>query len=424
MKNRIFRKTPLAALTLLLIVTMTVLPVFAAVSVPKYTEYYIADDAGLLSEGTVHNVAKNNQTLFDKNGTSIGICTVKDIGDEAIGDFARRVYENWKMVEGVLIVVVGEESADPRLNNYHLIQSTGVEDTITNETLEAIRADYMEADFAAGNIDRAVYSAATKLTTMLSEIEDPDAPAAGTAEEENDETSEKDEDKKSEGTTAGGIIVGFLKFVLITALILIALFIILFAVAMFNDDAAELMQKYVFQRGKTSSVPSDFYDERLYGTNHQIQQRGRQNAQRAQQNRQQYPQNRAYGQQQYRQNALPPARQMNQPRPSNQARQYNPNYQTNQARQYNQQQYGGYQSQNGYAQQNGYPQQRPVMYNADGTVRRPRQNNGNPQQNRQQNPGANQNYNGQVRRAPQQNCQPADDGATRMFSLPLDSNNN
>ena len=36
MKNKILRKAPLAALTMLLIVTMTVLPVFAAVSVPKY----------------------------------------------------------------------------------------------------------------------------------------------------------------------------------------------------------------------------------------------------------------------------------------------------------------------------------------------------------------------------------------------------
>jgi len=416
MKNRIFRKTPLAALTLLLIVTMTVLPVFAAVSIPKYKEYYIADDAKLLSENTVNNIVTNNEKLFIKNGTSIGICTVKDIGDESIMDFAHRVYQSWGMVEGVLIVVVGEESAYPRLNNYYLVQSTGVQDTITNDLLENIRAEYMEDDFAAGNIDRAVCSAAIKLTTCLSNIKDPEAPAAGTSEDEAPENpDEKTEEKEeNEGTTAGGIIVGILKFILIAALICIALFILFFIAAMFNDDAAELMRKYVFQRGKTNAVPSDFYDERLYGTNHQIQQRGRQNAQRAaQQNRQQYPQNRPYNQQPRQQYAqqnrqLPPARQMPQNRQNPPARQY--------PQQYGQQQYPQYTQQN-----TGYPQQRPVMYNADGTVRRTRPNNAAPSQNRQQNP--NPNYS-QVRRAPQQNYQPADDGATRMFSLPLDSNKN
>ena len=403
MKNKILRKAPLAALTMLLIVTMTVLPVFAAVSVPKYKEYYIADDADMLSEGTVHNVAKNNETLFDKNGTSVGICTVKDIGDESIADFARRVYEKWEMVEGVLIVVVGEKSEDARLNNYHLVQSTGVEDVITNEVLENIRSEYMENDFAAGNIDRAVYSAATKLTTLLSDIKDPDASAAGT--EDDASSGETDEEKESEGTTAGSIIVGILKFILITALILIALFIILFAVAMFNDDAAELLRKYVFQRGRTSSAPSDFYDERLYGTNHQIQQRGRQNAQRAQQNRQY--QNRPQQYQNRPNGALPPAhqQQMYQNRPNPQARQYNPQASSGSPR---------------YGTQQQYSQQRPVMYNADGTVRRPRPNSGANPQNRPQN--ANQNYSGQVRRTPQRNYPPVDDGATQMFSL-HDSNN-
>ena len=408
MKNKIFRKAPLAALTMLLVLTMTVLPVFAAVSVPKYKEYYIADDAGLLSESTVHNIAKNNEKLFAKNGTSIGICTVKNIGDEAIADFARRVYESWNMVEGVLIVVAGEESADPRTNNYYLLQSTGVEDTVSNDVLENIRSEYMETDFAAGNIDRAVYSAATKLTTMLSDISDPDAPAAAP----EDDTAQEEE---PEGTTAGGVIVGILKFILIAALILIALFILFFIAAMFNDDAAELMRKYVFQRGKSGGVSSDFYDERLYGTNDRIQQRGRQNAQRAQQNphRQQRPQNyQNHSRQGYPQNVNPgynTGYRQNYPQNTAAPRQYGsqsalPPASVRSAQNPRMQQY------NTPARQ--MPQQRPVMYNADGTVRRPAQN-------RPQNTDPNH---AQARRAPQQNYQPADDGATRMFSLPHDSN--
>ncbi|MBQ2726466.1 MAG: TPM domain-containing protein [Clostridia bacterium] len=393
MKNNLFRKTPLTALALLLIVTMMVLPVFAAVSVPKH-DNYIADDAQLLSEGTIRNITSNNKTLWDKNGTTIGICTVKTIGDEDIGTYARRVYTEWGMGKGVLILVAKEE------NCFHLVQSEDVETDITNEDLEMLRDDYMEKDFAASNIDRAVFSTATKLTTMLSEVRDSDAPAA-VPETDSTETDETDEEK---GTTVGSVIVGILKFILIAALILIALFIILFVAALFNDDVAELMRKYVFQRGKSTSSPSDFYDERLYGTNHQIQQRGRQNAQRAaQQNRQRPPQNRPYNpQQQYRgsQTAVPPARQIGTGGYPQQQNRQNPY------------------PRNSYAQQNAGAQQRPVMYNADGSVRRPR-----PAQQRQQAPQTQprnrQEYqNNPQPRNPRQNYQqPADDGATQMFSL-------
>ena len=400
MKNNLFRKTPLTALALLLIVTMMVLPVFAAVSVPKH-DNYIADDAQLLSESTVRNVTSNNKTLWDKNGTTIGICTVKTIGDEDIAAYARRVYTEWGMGKGVLILVTKEE------NCFHLVQSQDVEAEITNEDLEMLRDDYMEKDFAASNIDRAIFSTATKLTAMLSEVRDSDAPAA---DPETDST-EADETDEKKGTTVGSVIVGILKFILIAALLLIALFIILFVAAMFNDDVAELMRKYIFKRGKSASAPSDFYDERLYGTNHQIQQRGRQNAQRAaQQNRQRPPQNRRPynpSQQQYRgaQAAIPPARQIG-------------------SGGYPQQQYRqASQPRNGYEQQNTGTRQRPVMYNADGSVRSPR-----PAQQRQQapqnQPRNRQDYqNYQQSRQPRQNYQqPADNGATQMFSL-HDSNN-
>lgn len=414
MKNRIFKKTSLAALITLLIVTLTVLPVFAAVSIPKH-ENFISDDAKLLSEATVRNISKNNETLLDSNGTVIGVCTVKTTGDEAIADYARRVFTDWKMGEGVLIVVASEDE------NYYLLQSTGIEDTVTNASLESLRDEYMEEDFAAANIDRAVYSVATKLMNTLSAIE-VSASAADT-EETEEKTDETEEEK---GTTVGGFIVGLLKFILITALILIAAFVIFFVIAMFNDDAAELMQKYVFQRGKSSSTPSDFYDERLYGTNRQIQQRGRQNANRQyqqqrmnngypQQNRNYQGYNQGYNQnyhQGYSQNYQNP----------------NAQYQQNAVQPYAQQRQNPQRQRpvnpQGYNQNYANPQQRQVMYNADGTPRRQRPvQNPNSQQYAQRQARPANSYNNQYRER-QTRYEPAEDDATRMFSLPLDSNNN
>ncbi|MBQ8370361.1 MAG: TPM domain-containing protein [Clostridia bacterium] len=416
MKNRTFARTSLAALVTLLIVTLTVLPVLAATAIPKH-ETYIADDAQLLSEATVRNIAKNNEELLKSNGTVIGVCTIKSTGDEAIADYARRVYTDWKMGEGVLIVVASEDE------NYYLLQSTGIEDTVTNASLETLRDEYMENDFAAANIDRAVYSVATKLMTTLSAIETALSAEDTTEAEENTGTDGETEEEK--GTTVGGFIVGLLKFILIAALILIAAFVIFFVIAMFNDDAAELMQKYVFQRGKSNPSNADFYDERLYGTNRQIQQQGRRNAQNQQ--RMNPQQNRNYNQG-YQQN-------YNQNYNQGYNRNYNQGYSQNQNQGYNR----GYQQ--GYANQNAqYPQntqavqpynrqqnpnrpyngtqQRQVMYNADGTPRRQRP----VQQNPAQNPAQNM-QNAQMRTR-QTRYEPADDDATRMFSLPLDSNHN
>ena len=56
MKNRYITRLPLATLLLVLTVAIAVLPAFA-VSVPRH-ENYIADDAKILSEGTVRNTPR------------------------------------------------------------------------------------------------------------------------------------------------------------------------------------------------------------------------------------------------------------------------------------------------------------------------------------------------------------------------------
>lgn len=403
MKNRTFIKSSLAALVAVILVTLTVFPVLAAASVPKH-ENFIADDARLLSEATVRNIAKNNETLLKSNGTVIGICTVKTVGDEAIADYARRVFTDWKMGEGVLVVVASEDE------NYYLLQSTGIEDTVTNASLELLRDEYMENDFAASNVDRAVYAVATKLMTTLSAIEtvysEADEPEETPEEEQPADTDEE------KGTTLGSVIVGLLKFILIAALILIAAFVLFFIIAMFNDDAAELMQKYIFRRGKSRSTNADFYDERLYGTNRQIQQQGRRNAQQRTNNS-------------YPQQNRPDAQSYNAGYNRNYSQNYQNNYstqnirypQTTAVQPYNRpqnpqmnRQRPVQQNPNGTQNPNRRPQPQ-VMYNADGTIRR----------QRPQNPQAAQ----QNRPVPQRQTryEPADNDATRMFSLPLDSNN-
>lgn len=310
--------------------------VFAATSYPK-PDNNVADDAGVLSESTIRSIQKTNESLAVDVGATIAVCTVSTTGNEDIATYARNVFKEWNLGEGVLLLIASDDE------NYYFVQSVGVDDVLTNEVLEQIRDDYLEEDFAAGNIDRGVSKCVTKLTSALN---------AGLASSSNDTSGsdasgEKaaDSENKEKGTTIGGVIVGFFKFILYVVLIAIVLFVALFIWAMFNDDVAALMQRYIFRRGSTSQyrMPAEYYDDRLYGKR---QPQGNTQRNRAPQNRPQSTQRRydAYG------NPIRPAQQAHRrPNPNN-----NPNRYPAPA-QNRQNGYSSYQNQQN-RQQNGYNQ--------------------------------------------------------------------
>ena len=317
MKN-MTKKTNLSRIisAILVIVMIGAMATAAMAAYPKADEF-VADEAGVLSESTIRQIKKTNKDLDDAVGAIIAVCTVKTTDGVDIAEYARGLFTEWKMGEGVLLLIAAEDK------NYYIVQSTGIDDSITNDDLTAIRDGYLEEDFASGNIDGGVIKTVSKLATELeSGLED-----ASQSGGEGDEDTEDDEEEKK-GTTFGTVLVTILKVILYIALFALAAFVILFVVAMFNDDAAALLQKYVFRRGKSNpAVNQSYYDERLYGNRRSNGQQQRSSQQRPSQPRQ-------------------PGQRPQQQRPAN--RQYN-----------------------------GQQQRRPdpnQMYNADGTPRRPRQN--------------------------------------------------
>ncbi len=295
-------------ITCLLVTVMIAVMALPTLAAYPEADEFVADEAGVLSESTIRQIKKTNEDLKEEVGAIIAVCTVKTTDGKDIAEYARELFTEWKMGEGVLLLIASEDK------NYYIVQSTGIDDSITNEDLEAIRDGYLEEDFAAGNIDNGVIKTVSKLATEFEGGLD-DVPQSG-------DDGEGDEERENKGTTFGTVLVTILKVILYIALFALAAFVILFVVAMFNDDAAALLQKYVFRRGKTNpAVNQTYYDERLYGNRRQGQQNQRP-VQRPQNG------NRQPGQQQQR------------PANPQQVRRPDPNQ----------------------------------MYNADGTPRRPRQN--------------------------------------------------
>ena len=217
---------------------------------PK-AENYVADSANVLSENTVRSLRKSNENLKKDYGVIVAVCTVASTGEESTKDFARAVFSEWKMGEGVLILIVSDTQ------DYYFVQSKGIQDIITNDQLHLVRNDYLEPDFATGNIDRGVQKSATKLTSIIER---------GLQKKAQEDTANSGGE---EGTTAGRVIVTILKVLLWIVLIGVGLFALLFVTALFNDDVAAIMNKYVFNRKKKQryNLPAEYYDERLYGRN-------------------------------------------------------------------------------------------------------------------------------------------------------------
>ena len=124
--NKIF-----IAFLAVLLVMFTLLPsaVFAA-GFPKH-QNYIADEAGILTEELIREIRDTNKNLQGDVGYTIAVCTVNTLGGTDIADYARDLFENWKLGEGILVLIAKEDK------NYFFVPSIGLEEILTNEEIAA-----------------------------------------------------------------------------------------------------------------------------------------------------------------------------------------------------------------------------------------------------------------------------------------------
>lgn len=339
---------------ILLIICMTAgLALTAAADYPSPTDN-VYDGTGTLSNSVLETIKSTNDTLYDKVNAKISLCIVESLGGEDITTYSRNIFNEWKLGEGVLLVV------STRDENYFAVQSVGIDDVLTNDQLSTILKDFLEPDFAEGNVAKGIQKTINKLSSFMK----TELPAASAEKKDTDKTSEGDEEEKK--VTFGSVILSILKIILWTVIIIIAAFVIFFVAALFNDDAAELMQRYVFSHF-TGSRPAnnrqDYYDERLYGSprNNNRQLQG--------------------GNQQRR---LPP--------PNQQRQQYD-RYRQGGVR-YDDEYYGSYNQNNRYAQNGQYRQNKYNQYaqNGQGNGYGQQQNGGQRRRNSEQQSQYNSNY--------------------------------
>lgn len=249
-----FNRLLISLFFLIVMIAQTVLPVCAGY--PKAQDY-VADEAGLLKEETIKQIKKINSDLFKDTKIVIAVCTVKSTGEQDIAAYSRSLYTEWKLGEGILLLISSED------NSYYFVPSVGIEDIMSAETITSVRDEYFQNEFLQGNIDRAVQRTAIKLKGVILDGIKARAAAQKAADEEAAEKTENGEEDAKEKTPALIVVLKLLLWVIIIAVLLFAAWFIL---AMFNDDAAELMRKYIFDRfNKRVQSEPEIFDERLYG---------------------------------------------------------------------------------------------------------------------------------------------------------------
>ena len=118
---------------------------------------YVRDDAGVLSNNTLTQLAQRNQRLYDKFGVAIAVVTC-NYGRDDLGSYVDRRGEEMDLGRRDFIVVL-----DIKGDNYWLGRGEDLAWDFTDEDCSDYAWDYMEQSFAGGDYDSAVL----KLTQAL-----------------------------------------------------------------------------------------------------------------------------------------------------------------------------------------------------------------------------------------------------------------
>lgn len=147
----ILRPGALLLAVLMLMAAMT--GVLAAAPEPG-TDFYILDQAGVLSAGTQSAILEKNQSLYETYGIQIVVVTVADLADADITEYTQSILTQWKVggdeQKGLVLVldIAGE--------NYFTIAGTGIRSQFTSAELQNLLDTYLEPDFAEKNYDDGV----------------------------------------------------------------------------------------------------------------------------------------------------------------------------------------------------------------------------------------------------------------------------
>ena len=148
------------------LVAAVLLSTVALAAYPSHKDL-VSDAAVILDEGCENGVKSASAELRKNRNASIAVCTVLNTDGANVGDYARVLFEKWRVGHGVLLLVVVET------DDFYAVQSNSVSEILTNEKLSEIINSTLgpavaDRDYSAG-VTAAVNALSSFLGTNLPE---------------------------------------------------------------------------------------------------------------------------------------------------------------------------------------------------------------------------------------------------------------
>ena len=115
-------------------------------------DFYVLDQANVLSDQTERYIIENNEVLFNGTGAELVFVTLDFTGATDIADYAYALFKQWgigsqKNNNGVLVLMsIGAE-------DYYLLSGDGLEGKLDAGELDELAYTYLEPDFAKEDYD-------------------------------------------------------------------------------------------------------------------------------------------------------------------------------------------------------------------------------------------------------------------------------
>lgn len=122
----------------------------------------VSDAAVILDEGCENGIKAASEKLQKSKNASIAVCTVLNTDGVNIGDYARVLFEKWRVGHGVLLLVVVET------DDFYAVQSNSVSEILTNEKLSEIINSTIGPAIPERNYSDGVTAAVNALSSFLS----------------------------------------------------------------------------------------------------------------------------------------------------------------------------------------------------------------------------------------------------------------
>lgn len=132
-------------------------------------DFYVLDEAGILSNDTKDYIIAQNKLLFDATGAQIVVVTENFVPDGKLESYAYNLFNKWEIGSkdennGVLLLIsIGDD-------DYWCTQGKGLEKSLSSGTIGNILEEYLEPDFAKQSYDAGIKKVFTALLEKVGNI--------------------------------------------------------------------------------------------------------------------------------------------------------------------------------------------------------------------------------------------------------------